>query len=416
MREILEEIAEATDLREGPEGVRSILGAIASGFATTAAMARAALLPVPVAAAVRRELEARGLLAREGGRAVFTEAGAALAGEILGRTELHGEPACPVCPACGGTGVEAAGREWEDILAIIKEFHSRKPPVDVSLDQSYATPETSLRRALYMLERGGLAGRSLAVLGDDDLLSIAASLVGRKTARPPLRVTVFEVDPRLVDLLSGISGDAGLEIEIVPHDLKEPLPDWAKGAFDVVETDPPYTVAGLTAFLERAVEALRPGILRQLYLSFGHQDPVAMLEVHSVLQGMGLVPRAIIPGFNRYEGSAVLGGVGQMIFAVTAGRPVYGRAASSPEAAGPAKPAREAPVPERGGRTAPSPRPFPVEGRPFYSGDRKAGSRPYRCRACGKTVEVGRGRRHPTIEALKEAGCPLCGGKVFRLY
>src|SRR5207245_57294 len=76
--EILARLAEQTYLQEGAEGVRTVVRAIAAITpATTQAIARACRLPVPVVAALRREMERAGLL-RRGHGMELTEAGRAL--------------------------------------------------------------------------------------------------------------------------------------------------------------------------------------------------------------------------------------------------------------------------------------------------------------------------------------------------
>ena len=40
--------------------------------------------------------------------------------------------------------------------------------------------------------------------------------------------------------------------------------------------------------------------------------------------------------------------------------------------------------------------------------------RRYVCADCGTAQTVGDGRRWRTVEELKQAGCPRCGGRVFR--
>ena len=65
---VLKEIARATRLREGSEGVRRVLRLIhRAGRTDLRTLAREVHLPVPVVAAIRRELEKRRLVRREKG-------------------------------------------------------------------------------------------------------------------------------------------------------------------------------------------------------------------------------------------------------------------------------------------------------------------------------------------------------------
>jgi len=71
---ILQEVAEATSLREGTAGVQALVQAIhRNETGRLADAAREARLPIPVATAVRRELEKRGILTRQQGLAFTPE-------------------------------------------------------------------------------------------------------------------------------------------------------------------------------------------------------------------------------------------------------------------------------------------------------------------------------------------------------
>jgi len=98
---------------------------------------------------------------------------------------------------------------------------------------------------------------------------------------------------------------------------------------------------------------------------------------------MGLALRSLTPGFNSYAGAGILAGTSHLYHL----------------------------------RATPGSRPA-VTGRfdgPLYSAQtRAAATRPYRCAACGAVHEVGPGARWTRIAELKAAGCPACGGTVFR--
>src|ERR1700686_2304291 len=86
---ILEEIAQATRLREGPSGVLAVLRAVyRSGTLRLQEAAREARLPLPVATAIRRELEKAGLLERKHGLSL-TETGQRFVETVLGLGVTH---------------------------------------------------------------------------------------------------------------------------------------------------------------------------------------------------------------------------------------------------------------------------------------------------------------------------------------
>jgi hypothetical protein len=169
----------------------------------------------------------------------------------------------------------------------------------------------------------------------------------------------------------------------VRHDLREPLPPALAGAFDVVLTDPPYTVAGAELFLSRAVSGLTPEPGRHVFFSFGARRPDETLAVQRGMAAMGLVIRSLQPGFNEYVGAGVLAGTSSLYHLRTA-------AGASPLIAG------------------------RYEGPLYSAANRAAVTRPYRCAQCRDVHDVGPGSRWPRIADLQEAGCPRCGGVVFR--
>src|SRR5262245_66684770 len=68
---ILDTVARATRLREGPAGVAAVLRAVyRAGSLRLQDAAREARLPLPVTTAIRRELEKAGLLERKHGLAL----------------------------------------------------------------------------------------------------------------------------------------------------------------------------------------------------------------------------------------------------------------------------------------------------------------------------------------------------------
>jgi predicted methyltransferase len=203
--------------------------------------------------------------------------------------------------------------ELEDLLKPMRCFCEARPRVDVTLDQSHATPETALRRAVYLLEVDALEGRDLLLLGDDDLTSLAVGLVARQMGLRLSRVVVVECDERLVDFLCTSAEGLGMPMEVLSHDLRSPLPDEMQGAFEAFLTDPPYTLEGLSLFVSRGVSALRPGPSRPAIVCFGHRAPDEAAEVIRRLTGMGLAPIEILRGFNRYVGAQLLAGTSQLI-------------------------------------------------------------------------------------------------------
>ena len=95
---------------------------------------------------------------------------------------------------------------------------------------------------------------------------------------------------------------------------------WTKiDQFDVFFTDPPYTLPGLALFVSRGISALMPEVGKLGFVCFGRRTPVETASAIGSLIEMGFAPVEILPDFNEYVGSQVLGGVSQMVRLVSTG-------------------------------------------------------------------------------------------------
>lgn len=373
----LSAVAAAVGLREGRHGVEQVLRHLSGqGHTTTRMLSRLTGLPVPLVAAVRAELRRAGLVA--GGQpARLSPAGLELV-ELLGCTPGAG---C-ACPACGGLGIAPPARLDEvgrHLAAVLREA----PRADPRLDQVHCTVESKLRRFAYLLEAGALGGKSVLLLGDDDFLALALPLAARALgSTPPRRLTVVDVDPGVLDFSRTASRQLGIEVELVAHDLRRPLPAGLTGAFDTVFTDPPYTLGGAELFLSRAAGALRQGPGRQVFLCFGARPPDDIAVLQRAVTGMGFAIHHVVRNFNDYLGAGVLGGASHLYHLVS-GTVLTPSVAGDFEAA-------------------------------LYTGEAVRPGRSYSCGGCGARLVVGPGARWATIQDLRREGCPSCQGTVFR--
>lgn len=69
------------------------------------------------------------------------------------------------------------------------------------------------------------------------------------------RVTVVDIDSRILQFLKAIAQEEGLPIETFEHDLRDPLPKSEFKRYDVVFFDPPYTPEALNTWLIRVIES-----------------------------------------------------------------------------------------------------------------------------------------------------------------
>ncbi len=370
----LAELSESVQLREGIEGITRALWDLYRGRArTTRDWSRHLHIPVPVLAALRRELEKREIL-QPGGGLVLTESGKDLLEKKFGRVEIpHLE-----CPGCQGKG-RILPPEAMDILDEFRSLCQKRPEADVTLDQSHATPETGISKALLLLEKG-LLGQSIFFLGDDDLISVACLLIRKRFLSDPSSagtLYVADVDKRYLDTIDSISeGD----IKVQEYDARDELPKELMENFGVTVTDPAYTVNAVITFAYRCLSAANAE--GTLFLSMPMQDTHSMGQIEYQLLEMGWTIQDVLHSFNHYVGASIHAHVSSLF--------VCGK-----------------------WKTIAPDKSMQLRYTPFYTGEvRKPGGQ-YKCTLCESIVQVGENEMLTTIQHLKKEGCPECGNQSF---
>ncbi|EHP86924.1 bis-aminopropyl spermidine synthase family protein [Methanotorris formicicus] len=360
---LLKEVARKVDIAEGERAVEDILRCIYRNQPiSTKKIGQYVKLPLPIIAKVRTLLERSKILDREEKGAVLTEIGNEFVEKELKLKMKHDL----TCPLCNGRGI-VLDEMFEEILKKHKMYAKKRPTVNTTIDQSYATPETAVYRAALMAQRGDLEGKRILFVGDDDLTSIPTALTNLCE-----EVVVVDIDERLLKLIDDVSKKENLNIKTIKHDLRNPLPEELRCKFDVIFTDPPYTLNGMKLFLSRGIEGLGgEGIA---YLAFSHKPIDEWIEVQKTLSKMGFVIYELIPGFNLYEGSEIIGNT--TFLARLIGKNL---------------------------------KPIIEDVEKIYTGEIKPTLRYYKCLNCGKIYEVG-----DKIKRIEDLTCE-CGGKKFSM-
>ncbi|QJB27937.1 bis-aminopropyl spermidine synthase family protein [Limnospira fusiformis] len=194
--------------------------------------------------------------------------------------------------------------ENQTLLDSITDIVREMPLSDLNLDHVSATPETCIKRALFLSYTYEIADKRILCLGDHDLTSIALSLI-----YPDLDITVVDIDERILDYIYNVSQQHGWSIKTAFADFRVELPRSCLASFDLVFTDPPYTSSGIDCFLRRGLAALKQDKFSRLLFcyGFGEQHPAIGLKVQSVLPQLRLVLEALLPKFNRYFGAQAIG-------------------------------------------------------------------------------------------------------------
>jgi len=203
--------------------------------------------PFNLTAEILKQLEASGYLSFHQDEVVLTRKGSRFCQE-KGITALEGYS----CPACEGSGVS-----FDSLREVYEKFQDiarNRPQPIPEYDQGVLTAPSVFRRVALMTARGDVRGKKIAILGDDDLVSIALGLMGL-----PQSILLFEVDKRLTDFIGGVSSHYDLPIKVITMDLREKLPQEVVGSCDTFLTDPPEAIPGLLLFLERGLGTLKAG-------------------------------------------------------------------------------------------------------------------------------------------------------------
>lgn len=194
--------------------------------------------------------------------------------------------------------------DLKEIRKVLKKYQELRPEPNRDLDQFNATTETTVRRAIKLLKNGDLNGKKVAFLGDDDLVSVATALTHKCN-----KITVFEIDKRLNEFIAKISKENNLEIEIIEQDLSQPLDKKWFDEYEVVFTDPPYTIDGINMFLNQAIRVLKKNFLGRIYLCYGNSDRAREreVEIQKLILEHNLLIKTKLSHFNKYVGAESIG-------------------------------------------------------------------------------------------------------------
>ncbi len=189
-------------------------------------------------------------------------------------------------------------------VASLAELIAGAPPALSDLDHVPATPETVVRRALWLDSTYDLAGAVLLCLGDHDLTSLAVGQVS-----PDAAVVVVDVDEGTLEYIDSRAGELGLSVRCFAGDLRFGLPAPAVSCADLVFTDPPYTPDGVGLFAARGLQGLANRDNGRLIVAYGYSErhPTLGYQVQSVAHRLGLAYEAVLPAFNRYAGAQAVG-------------------------------------------------------------------------------------------------------------
>ena len=188
----------------------------------------------------------------------------------------------------------------------IRERYKLQPKREY--DQFFATIKTSIQKAEIVARKGLTKRTSIALIGDDDLVSVVLAL----NFKDILKITVLEIDEKIIEAINKISKDYNLNIETIKYDARNEIPNFLLQRFDVVLTDPPYTTNGIEIFLDRSISLLKPHkdfSGSYIFLNFGNsfKSPEKTLKIQEAISRYNLFIEDALYKFNRYNGAESVG-------------------------------------------------------------------------------------------------------------
>jgi len=338
-------------------------------------LAHRLFLPVPIISAIKNELKKKNMIMDHNGIVVTTK------GELIIRQELKIE-AIDIKRYLQVISMENSYDLFQDARAI----YENRPEVDVTIDQSKCTTETSFRRACCLLLKREIIAGSLLCVGDDDLVSVACAFLYDYITHGKGRdfhITVVEKDKRICDYITKISQDYSLPIACVLHDLVEPMPQSLAHKFDCMITDPPYTLNGLQLFIIRGLACLKRNQEVTIFLSYPYKPFTDRLKMQQFLTANNIVVDFTKENFNHYEGAQIIGGVSDFYQLKTI---------IEAEVVADIAPTEK-----------------------IYTKEQNPKNRRYQCLKCQRVFGVGYKQEFGTIEQLKKSSCPECSHTKFKL-
>ncbi len=201
-----------------------------------------------------------------------------------------------ICSECSGTGIVIEGL-FKEVEKRFLEITQKRPLPVGEFDQGFVRPQDTMRRMIFMYQRGDIEDQEIFILGDDDLLSIAIGLTGLAK-----RVTVVEIDKRLVSFIEEFSQKhTNNLITVQQYNVLEPLPESEQGRYQVCVTDPVETHNGFKLFVTRCLSTLQ-GEGSAAYIGLTHLE-ASLKKWHKyqrMLNGAGLAITDIIRDFAYY--------------------------------------------------------------------------------------------------------------------
>ncbi|MCA9307978.1 bis-aminopropyl spermidine synthase family protein [candidate division WWE3 bacterium] len=195
----------------------------------------------------------------------------------------------------------------QQIETLRKYREQYKSAAKREFDQFFCVESDAFKKALTLISKYPPKYSSVVILGDDDFVSIALLLLGVEFKR----LVVFDIDQQLLNYLNSIYAQHGKSAEFVYYDAANFVPKTYSNKFDAVVTDPPYTSAGVSLFLKRALQMLNSNSTPYGSIFLYHGASKGFMnrdrDVNKFIDGYNLVIDEKTPNFIKYTGAETVG-------------------------------------------------------------------------------------------------------------
>ena len=199
------------------------------------------------------------------------------------------------CDRCE-SGIIDIEKRLKPLQIFMTKIVKSRPESTFIFDQRPVNVRTIVKRVGYLIGRNDLQNKKIAVIGDDDLTSIALA-----ETRMAKEIVVFEIDERILNLINNISETYKFNIKVVKQDLLKTTPLKYLNYFDVFITDPTPTTKALSLFTTKGLEMLKDQQGKVGYISLYPSHTDMTISFQTVLSRMDLLITDLIPFFNQYE-------------------------------------------------------------------------------------------------------------------
>jgi predicted methyltransferase len=305
---ILHSLGENSNLKDGSEAVR--LGLLAFWRFpndNTRTIAELTGLSVPGISALRKELQKLGFFKN---LKEYSEVGFEFIHSSLKFSDIKGLSLYYTQNSSSEVYSNLFTDEFSNELEFVL---AKRPHPNPEFDQSRLNLETIVKRIKVLLAHGDLEGRRICLLGDDDGISISLSIFKQYNPQFKFSISVIDIDDFVIDYIKKF--DQNKEIDLLTFDLREKnFPEKWLNKFDVILTDPPYTINGARLFLKKAHELLHHQIgkserwahFKPVYFSFSNKPTIFNFKLSQMILNEYFNIDTLYKRFNFYSGERLI--------------------------------------------------------------------------------------------------------------